>query len=44
MSITSLGYIGVNSKKLADWDDFATNLLGNTSRRVTLRQYGDLES
>jgi 2,3-dihydroxybiphenyl 1,2-dioxygenase len=28
MSITSLGYIGINSKKLGDWDDFATNLLG----------------
>ena len=28
MSITSLGYIGINSKKLNDWDDFATNLLG----------------
>jgi len=28
MSITSLGYIGVNSRKLSDWDGFATDLLG----------------
>jgi len=28
MSITSLGYIGVRSSKLADWSDFATDLLG----------------
>ncbi|WP_374628846.1 VOC family protein [Pannonibacter indicus] len=28
MPITSLGYIGINSKKLGDWDGFATDLLG----------------
>ena len=28
MAITSLGYIGVNSKKLNDWEGFATDLLG----------------
>ena len=26
--ITSLGYIGINSKKLSDWEGFATDLLG----------------
>ncbi|MCW1931055.1 VOC family protein [Pararhodobacter zhoushanensis] len=28
MSITSLGYIGINSRQLSDWDGFATDLLG----------------
>ncbi len=28
MPITSLGYIGVNSRKLIDWDGFATDMLG----------------
>ena len=28
MAITSLGYIGINSKKLSDWEGFATDLLG----------------
>lgn len=28
MPITSLGYIGVNSRRLSEWDDFATDLLG----------------
>ena len=28
MSIVSLGYMGINSKKLGDWEGFATDLLG----------------
>ncbi|MGV0879769.1 VOC family protein [Martelella sp. FLE1502] len=28
MSIISLGYMGINSKKLGDWEGFATDLLG----------------
>lgn len=28
MTLTSLGYIGIQSSRLADWDGFATDLLG----------------
>ena len=28
MSIVSLGYMGINSKRLGDWEGFATDLLG----------------